>query len=73
MLSGARCVRDGVPQGRDPSFAEARFATAIPHRGHSPFRPLREQLCQAPNQLTLRIATSSPDLCIVLVNPGSDP
>ena len=35
--------------------------------------PLREQLSQAPSQLTLHIATSSPDLCTVLVTPGSDP
>lgn len=35
--------------------------------------PLRDQLCQAYNKWALRISTSSPDLCIVLVTLGSDP
>lgn len=65
-------MQDGRPKGRDAGFAKAWFRQPFP-AGARTNPSLRDQLCQALNQLTLSIATSSPDLCIVLVTPGSDP
>ena len=50
-------MQDGRPKGRDAGFAKAWFRQPFP-AGARTNPSLRDQLCQALNQLTLREAAS---------------